>query len=64
MLIVQVKEGESIERALKRYKRKFKKTKVREESRNRKEFKKTSDRRREEIQKAQYREKYIQSQEI
>lgn len=64
MLIVQVKEGESIERALKRYKRKFKKTKVREEIRNRKEFKKPSDRRREEIQKAQYRERYLQSQEI
>lgn len=38
MLIVQVKEGENIERALKRYKNKFNRTKVVRELRERKEY--------------------------
>jgi small subunit ribosomal protein S21 len=42
MLIVQVKEGENIERALKKYKKKYDKTKVMRELRKRKEFIKPS----------------------
>jgi small subunit ribosomal protein S21 len=42
MLIVPVKEGENIERALKRYKKKFDKTGVMRELRARKEFIKPS----------------------
>ena len=38
MLIVQVKDGENIERALKRYKNKFNRTKVVRELRDRKEY--------------------------
>ena len=38
MLVVQVKDGENIERALKRYKNKFNKTKVVRELRTRKEY--------------------------
>jgi len=38
MLVVQVKEGENIERALKRYKNKFNKTKVVRELRDRKQY--------------------------
>ncbi len=38
MLVVQVNEGENIERALKRYKNKFNRTKVVRELRNRKEY--------------------------
>jgi small subunit ribosomal protein S21 len=42
MLIVPVKEGENIERALKRYKKKYDKTGVMRELRSRKEFIKPS----------------------
>jgi len=46
MLIIPIKEGENIDRALKRFKRKFDKT--------RKQFIKPSVKRRAQIQKAQY----------
>ena len=42
MIIVPVKEGESIDRALKRYKRKYEKTGVVKELRNRQKFTKPS----------------------
>ena len=42
MLIIPVKEGENIERAIKKYKKKFEKTKVMRELRERKEFIKPS----------------------
>lgn len=42
MLIIPVKEGENIERAIKRYKKKFDKTKVMRHLRKRKEFVKPS----------------------
>lgn len=54
MIIVPVKEGESIDKALKKYKRKFEKTGVMRELRERKAFKKPSIRRREEVNKAIY----------
>ncbi len=54
MIIVPVKEGENIERALKKFKRKFEKTGVIRELRNRKTFVKKSVARREEIKKAIY----------
>jgi len=54
MLITKVKEGENIERALKRYKRKFDKTGTRRALSSRKEFSKPSIVRRAQIQKAQY----------
>ena len=40
MIIIPVREGENIDRALKRYKRKFEKTGRMKESRNRKQFNK------------------------
>ena len=43
MLIIPVKEGENIDRALKRFKRKFLQTQVLKEIRQRKEFTKKSD---------------------
>ena len=63
MIIVPIKEGENIEKALKKFKRKFEKTGVvRElrktgvvrELRNRKQFEKPSVKRRNEIKKAIY----------
>ena len=58
MLIINVKSDESIDRALKRYKRKFKKTRLLKELRNRKNFTKPSVKRRNEILNAEYRQKF------
>lgn len=57
MLIINVKSEESIERALKRYKRKFRSTQILKELRRRKNFTKPSVQRRNEILNAEYREK-------
>lgn len=57
MLIIEVKESENIDRALKRYKRKVQQTKILRELRDRKEFKKPSIQRRNQILKAVYKEK-------
>jgi small subunit ribosomal protein S21 len=54
MIIVPIKEGENIERALKKFKRKFEKTGVIRELRNRKAYEKPSVKRRDEIKKAIY----------
>lgn len=54
MIIVPIKEGENIERALKKFKRKFEKTGTVRELRSRKTFVKKSVKRREEIKKAVY----------
>jgi len=54
MLIIPVKEGESIERALKKYKKKYDRTNVVKEPRERQAFTKKSVIRREEIKKAVY----------
>ncbi|OUS03164.1 30S ribosomal protein S21 [Flavobacteriales bacterium 33_180_T64] len=54
MLIIPVKSGENIDRALKRYKRKFVKTTVKNQLQERKQFTKPSMARRTQVQKAQY----------
>ncbi|MFY0602819.1 MAG: 30S ribosomal protein S21 [Flavobacteriaceae bacterium] len=61
MLKIVVKEGENIDRALKRYKRKFKNVKQMQELRSRKHFSKKSVIRREEVKKAEYKERYLRS---
>lgn len=61
MLITVVKEGESIERALKRFKRKFKKTKVLQELRERQQFTKPSVAKRKLKQKAAYKEEFMRN---
>ena len=61
MLIIDVKETESIERALKKYKRKFDRSGVMKELRRRKHYTKPSVERRTELLKAAYKlEKYGQ----
>ncbi|MEJ1236946.1 30S ribosomal protein S21 [Chryseolinea sp. T2] len=57
MLIVNVKENESIDKALKRFKKKFEKTGVLKELRSRTSFTKPSVARRAEIIRAAYRER-------
>ena len=54
MIIVQVKEGENIEKALKKFKRKFEKTGIVKELRSRQAFEKTSVRNRKKMMKAVY----------
>lgn len=54
MIVIPVKEGENIERALKRFKRKFEKTGVVKELRERQAFTKPSVERRVEVKKAIY----------
>ena len=55
MLIINVKDEESIDRALKRYKRKFQSTGLLKEIRRRKNFTKPSVERRNQILSAEYR---------
>lgn len=57
MIIVQVKEGENIERALKKFKRKFEKTGVVKELRSRQAFEKPSVVNRKKMIKAVYVQK-------
>ena len=57
MLIIEVKDNESIERALKNYKRKFQKVGVMKELRRRKNYVKPSIKRRAEVLKAVYKNK-------
>lgn len=54
MLIIPIKEGENIDRALKRFKRKFDKTGAKRQLNARKQFTKPSVVHRALIQKAQY----------
>ena len=63
MIIIPLKEGENIERALKKFKRKFEKTGVIRELRERQAFVKSSIRRRQEIIKAKYVQKLQQKEE-
>lgn len=58
MIVVQVKEGENIERAIKKYKKKFEKTGVLKELRERQKFTKPSVEKRVQTLKAIYREQY------
>ena len=57
MIIVPIKEGENIERALKKFKRKFEKTGIVRELRSRKTVVKKSVARRDELKKAIYVQK-------
>ena len=57
MIIINVKDSETIDRALKRYKRKQQKIGIIKELRRRKQFTKPSVERRTELLKAVYRQK-------
>lgn len=63
MIIVPLKEGENIERALKKFKRKFEKTGVVKELRDRQAFTKPSVRNRMVRMKAIYRQSLQQAEE-
>lgn len=55
MLIIEVKDSESIDKALKRYKRKYQNAGILKELRGRKHFTKKSVERRHEVLNARYR---------
>ena len=57
MLVIPVKEGENIDRALKKFKKKFERTGTMRQLRSRQAFIKPSVRRRKEVEKAKYKEK-------
>jgi small subunit ribosomal protein S21 len=63
MIIIPIKEGENIERALKRYKKKFERTGALKELRKRKQFDRPSVVNREVMQKAIYIEKLRKAEE-
>jgi small subunit ribosomal protein S21 len=63
MIIVSVKENESIDKALKRFKKKFEKTGVLKELRARSAFEKKSVKRRFTVIRAAYKEKLLQGSE-
>lgn len=61
MLKIIVKEGENIERAIKRFKNKYRKTKVLQTLREKQQYLKPSEKRRKNKEKAIYRERYLRS---
>jgi len=63
MLIIPVKEGESIEKALKKYKKKFERTGVMKQLRQRQKFTKPSVENREQKLKAIYKNQKYGSEE-
>ena len=63
MIIVPVKDGENIERALKKFKRKFEKTGVIKELRSRQQFDKPSVLKRLKMERAIYVQKLRQEEE-
>jgi small subunit ribosomal protein S21 len=63
MIIIPVKEGEQIDRALKRFKKKFMRTGTMKQLRSRKQFTKKSVILREQKLKAAYSQKLLQEEE-
>jgi len=61
MLIIQVKENETIDKALKRFKKKFEKTGVLKQLRSRTFFEKSSISRRRTVLRAAYRQQLQQA---
>jgi small subunit ribosomal protein S21 len=64
MLIIPIKQGENIERALKQYKQKFRKTQQLRILRDNQQFTKKSIRRREQLSKAVYKQEYQREQDF
>ena len=61
MLIIDIKNGESIDQALRRFKRKYRNVQIIKELRDRKQFTKPSVRKRNERLKAIYKEQRLRN---
>ena len=64
MLVIKIGKKENINSALKRFKRKFRDTRVIQEIRSRQEFVKPSEKKRKQKQKAIYNAKVLHNNEI
>ncbi len=64
MLIIPVKEGENIDRALKRFKRKFDRTGTMRQLRKRQQFSKPSVDKRQQVLKARYIQRLKDQEEL
>ena len=64
MLKIPIKKGENIDRALKRFKRKFDRTGAKRQLQQRKQFTKPSVEHRAQIQKAQYIQRLRDSEDV
>ncbi len=64
MLLISVKEGEGVEKALKKLKKKFEKTGTLRELRKRQSFTKPSIVYRESVKKAKYRQQLSEKEEL
>lgn len=64
MIIVEVKDGEQVDKAIRRYKKKFEKLGILKETRKRMYFSPPSVLRREKIKKAVRRQRYINEHEL
>jgi small subunit ribosomal protein S21 len=64
MLIIPVKDGENIDRALKRFKRKFDRTGTMRQLRARQQYTKPSVKKRAQMQKAQYIQRLRDEEEL
>ena len=64
MLIVKLRKNENINSALKRFKRKFRDTRVVQEIRKRQHFVKPSESKRKQKQKAVYQNKFLRDNEV
>ncbi|MDX2286606.1 MAG: 30S ribosomal protein S21 [Bacteroidia bacterium] len=58
MLIIRIKDGETVDKALRRYKKKFEKTGVLKEVRSRMHFHKPSEERKEILKRARRRQEH------
>ena len=63
MIYINVKDNENLDKALKKYKKKYEKTNVMKQLRGRKEFEKPSITRRQEVIRAAYKQR-MQSQQL
>ena len=61
MLIIDTRDSDTIDRALKKYKKKFEKSGVLREIRSRREYRKPSVQKRTTLLKAKYRQKMVNS---
>ena len=64
MLVIKIGKKENINSALKRFKRKFRDTRVIQEIRSRQEFVKPSEKKRKQKQKAIYKAKFLNNSEV
>ena len=63
MIIVQIKDNEPLDKALKKFKKKFEKTGTLRELRRRQVFTKPSVQRRETVKRAKYKQRLVEAQD-